>query len=287
MSHHRSIIITGDDFGSSPQVNRAIIQAHEQGVLTGASLMVTGEAWEEAVALAKAHPQLAVGLHLVLSSGRSVLPPDQIPALVDESGRFSSDLVRVGFRYQMNHRARTQVKREIQAQLEKFHQTGLRLSHVDGHQQMHLPPIVLKTLIELSEEFGIKAIRLPSEELRLTLRLDRSGWVEKVKLSLLFGLLRVGYAKRLLQEAGMNCAERVYGLLQTGRMTEEYLLGLIPQIRADRVEIYSHPIVEGADRFLIDPLGAHPAQLAALLSRRVRSALDSNGFRLGTYGEMN
>ena len=77
------IIMNADDFGASAAVNAAIIQAHRQGVLTSASLMVTGPAAAKAVALARQAPDLAVGLHLVVACGKSALPPDRIPHLVD------------------------------------------------------------------------------------------------------------------------------------------------------------------------------------------------------------
>src|SRR5206468_4073876 len=63
----RLLVVSGDDFGAAPEVNAAIVRAHRDGILTSASLMVTGDAVEEAVALARAHPRLAVGLHLVLA----------------------------------------------------------------------------------------------------------------------------------------------------------------------------------------------------------------------------
>src|SRR5262245_6511599 len=82
------LIINGDDFGYSEAVNRAIIRAHLEGILTSASLMVNERAAEDAVELAKAHPGMAVGLHLVLSQGRAALPHDEIPQITDSQGRF-------------------------------------------------------------------------------------------------------------------------------------------------------------------------------------------------------
>ncbi len=283
----RFVIVTGDDFGYSDGVNRAVIEAHERGVLTSASLMVTGEAFEEAVRLAHQHPRLAVGLHLVLVSGRSALPARQIPDLVDREGRFSSNVVLAGLRYQLHPKARRQIRLEIRAQLERFSQTGLKLSHVDGHRHMHLPPIVLQTLLELAKEFGIRAIRLPLEEMSTTLRLDREGWLEKAALSATFRLLRRVYAQRLFESAGIRFVDRVYGLLQSGRMTEEYLLGLIPKIQAERVEIYSHLTTETDGHSSRCHRGASPAQLAALLSDQVRQALVQHGFQLATYSQVN
>ncbi len=282
----RHLIVTGDDFGISAEVNRAIIQAHEEGILTSASLMVTGEAFDEAVALAQSHPRLGVGLHLVVVSGTAVLPPEKIPHIVDQKGCFPSDPVAAGLKYHFNKQARQELQMEIRAQLEKFQKTGLSLSHVDGHQHMHMPPVVLRILIGLAAEFKIKAIRLPHEELSVTLKIDRTRFAEKVKSAFIFKLLCAGYAKRYLRRAGIEFPERVYGLLQTGKMTENYLVQLIPKIQASSIEIYAHPITfkRGME---YDPMGASPEQLQALLSPRVRNVLENYGFRLGTYAELN
>jgi chitin disaccharide deacetylase len=271
----RSIIITGDDFGSSRGVNQAIIQAHCEGILTSASLMVTGEAFEEAVLLAHQHRRLAVGLHLVLIDGKAALPPGEVAHLTDGEGRFPSDPFVAGGRGHVSPAAVRQVHREIRAQLEKFRRTGLTLSHVDGHQHMHLTPAALTGLIRLAPEFKIRAVRVPSEELGLAIRIDRRALLEKIKLSAMFGMLRP-YAMRRLRSAGIRFPDRVYGLLQNGRVTEGYLLKLVPKIRADRVELYSHPAAEGSTD-----------QLTALVSGSVRKALDSQGFRLTTYHELN
>lgn len=283
-SWRRFAIINGDDFGFSRGVNRAIIKAHEQGVLTSASLMVTGEAFDEAVALAQAHPKLAVGLHLVLVCGQAVLPPSQIPHLVDWAGCFPLSPLKTGLRYQFNQPARRELHLEIRAQLEKFRSCGLQLSHVDGHLHMHSHPVVLRTLIDLADEFNIKVIRLPSEELKITLSLDRRNLLTKIIWSYIFGRLR-SYGEHLLKSRGIDFAERVYGLLASGYMSEEYLLGLIPQIQADFVEIYSHPAIVVEEEPTNGSIGAGQAELDALLSDRVRDMLVSKGFELINYND--
>ncbi|MBH8572570.1 hopanoid biosynthesis-associated protein HpnK [Nostocaceae cyanobacterium CENA369] len=282
LSHVRHIIINGDDFGFSRGVNQAIIKAHEQGVLTSTSLMVTGDAAKEAIALARTHPNLAVGLHLVLVCGRAVLPPSQIPHLVDSMGNFSNSPLQAGLRYQFHRAAREELRQEIRAQLEKFRESGLLLSHVDGHLHLHVHPGVLNILVEFAQEFDIRVIRLPSEELRMSLKLDRRELLTKLVWSAVFGGLR-RYGEGLLTSQGISFANRVYGLLQTGSMTEEYLLGLIPQIQADLVEIYSHPAVLKDGEPHNGPLGAGEIELAALLSEEVRQVLAINGFELTNY----
>lgn len=284
-SHRRFVIINGDDFGFSSGVNQAIIEAHKRGVLTSTSLMVTGEAFDEAVTLAHAYPNLAVGLHLVLVCGKAVLPPSTIPHLVDSGGHFPSNSFRAGLGYQFNTAARRELRLEIRAQLEKFRFCGLQLSHVDGHLHMHTHPVVLRTLVELADEFNIKVIRLPYEELRLTLGLDQNDLLNKLIWSIVFDRLR-SYGERLLTSKGIGFAERVYGLLQTGCMTEEYLLGLIPKIQANLVEIYSHPALVIAGEPLNGPAGAGEAELTAWLSQQVCEVLAKNGFELTNYNNL-
>lgn len=282
MQAQKFAIINGDDFGFSHGVNQAIIKAHKEGVLTSTSLMVTGEAFDEAVDLAHAHPSLAVGLHLVLVCGRAALPPSQIPHLVDEAGNFPYTPERSGLRYQFNRSTHEELQREIRAQLEKFRSTGLRLSHVDGHLHMHMHPLVLRILVDLADEFHIQVIRLPHEELGMSLRLDRQNLLTKLVWAGVFGGLR-RYGEGLLKSKGIGFADRVYGLLQTGSVTEEYLLGLIPQIQATRVEIYCHPAIAIPGEALNGPSGAGEAELAALLSGQVREVLAAKGFELTNF----
>ena len=244
--------------------------------------MVGGPACREAVELARAHPTLAVGLHLVVVDGIPVLPAEEIPHLVGRDGRFPARPVRMGLAYQFRPAARRELASEIRAQLERFRKTGLTLSHVDGHHHMHLHPFVLGTLLELSREFQIPAIRLPSEELGVTLALDRSGLPAKLAGTWVFKRLRK-YGERRLRAAGVLFSERVYGLLATGRMTEAYVLGLLPRIRANFAELYFHPAVAFAGEPLNGPPGSGSAELAALVSGRVRDALDANGFALTSY----
>jgi chitin disaccharide deacetylase len=275
----RTLIVTGDDFGFSRGVNRAVVEAYESGVLTNASLVVNADAAAEAVALARCRPDLAVGLHLVVVDGAATLPPSVIPRLADAGGRFRRSPVSAGLVYQFSGAARSQLQREIRAQLERFRDTGLELSHVDGHHHMHLHPVVLEILVGLAREFRIPAIRLPSEELGPALAFDGRNLAGKALWSGVFGLLRL-HGERRLRDTGIAFSERVYGLLETGRVTEPYLLDLIPRVRADCVEIYCHPAFASADEPSNGPPGSGPSELSALLSPRVREAIERSGFVL-------
>jgi chitin disaccharide deacetylase len=118
------LVVIADDFGASPAVNAAVVQAHRSGILTAASLMVNEAAFDEAVRFALATSTLAVGLHLALSLSRATLPASRIPALVNAEGRFPASSRPAGLRYQFSRRARVELEGEIRAQLDRFRATG-------------------------------------------------------------------------------------------------------------------------------------------------------------------
>jgi hopanoid biosynthesis associated protein HpnK len=192
----RLLIINGDDFGASHEVNRGIETAHEQGILTSASLMVGGRAVEEAVHISKRHPDLGVGLHLTLIQGNGTLPPHQIPDLVNIHGCFHHNPVLAGFRYFFQKSLHSQLSREIQAQIDKFFSFGLHPTHIDGHMNMHLHPVVIEQVLKLCARYQIRCLRLPKEDLGFHLRLDRRGLWGKTAHWIIFEIIRRGLKKR-------------------------------------------------------------------------------------------
>src|SRR4029453_17080244 len=147
-----------DDFGLTAGVNAGIVEAHEHGVLGSASLMVTAPAWEDAVAPAKATPNLDVGVHLTLVEERPVLPPERIPSLV-HNGRFWPSHRAVGTRWLQGRGGADEVQAELTAQLERFEATGLVASHLDGHQHLHLLPGVFAWVASAARLRGIRLVR--------------------------------------------------------------------------------------------------------------------------------
>ena len=120
----RQLIITSDDFGLSSGVNQAVEKAWQDGILTCASIMPGAAAFDEAVDIARRNPGLQVGLHLTLVQGKSVLPPEQIPGLVDKAGNFSNNPVTSGMRYFFDKGLYKQIKREIEAQILKVREAA-------------------------------------------------------------------------------------------------------------------------------------------------------------------
>lgn len=276
------LIINGDDFGYSTAVNRAIIQAHREGVLTSASLMVNEAAAVEAVALAKANPSLAVGLHLVLALGKAALPHAELPTITDVKGRFTDSSFQAGIKYYFSAAARRELRREMRAQFERFVKAGLNFSHVDGHTHLHQHPVIFDELIRLCEEFNVRRVRVVKGEMRLSLSLDRTHLPIKLVWGTVFNLLG-RWCERQLAGRGFVQPQKVYGLLQSGDMNENYLLGLLERMPKVSSEIYAHPLAFDADESAKRENPGGTTELKALLGSRLRQAIESAGFKLATY----
>jgi hopanoid biosynthesis associated protein HpnK len=237
----RRLIVTADDFGLALPVNEAVEEAYTHGILTAASLMVTAPAAADAVARARRLPGLGVGLHLVLVQGLPALPAAAIPDLVGPDGRFPTDPVRIGMRIFFEPAVRRQAEAEIRAQLELFRATGLPLDHVNGHHHFHQHPSLVGCLLRLAPEYGIRAVRLPVEPPLASYRAQGEGLAGRF-LGWLFSAARCLGMGRRLRRTGIACNDHLFGLHESGRMTEARVARFLEELPATGVaEIYAHP----------------------------------------------
>lgn len=272
------LIVSADDFGASEEVNAAIATAHRMGVLTCAGLMVAGRAARGAVEIAKNEPRLAVGLHLTLSNGSGVLAPERIPNLVDSESWFADSPTRAAMRYYFSARARRQLRMEIEAQFEAFAATGLRLSHVDGHQHLHAHPAVLPIVVELARKHGASGIRVPRDPVLPNLRADRSGLGSKAVTALGHAYL-ARCCWRALAGSGLATCDAVVGSMMSGRMTAGYVTRMIEQLDSSRVEVFFHPsVADSGQRF-----GPNRGDLRALLDPALHRLVEQPGYILTNY----
>ncbi len=281
------LIVTGDDFGLDPVVNDGIVTSHTNGILSAASLMVNGRGFEDAVRKAKATPSLRVGLHLVLVEGRSTLPHPEIPDITDGQNRFGTSVFGTGTRYFFSRKARQQLAKEIRAQFEKFHQTGLKFDHVNGHNHFHIHPSVLDIILEVASDYGKPSIRVPLEPLAKSIKAGPGHLMEKI----LSALLIVPWASALkvkLGRAGIRTADEVFGVYESGRVTEGYLLGIIQRLGPGVTEIYTHPSAGRCPEIEAHMPGyRHEEELKALTSPRVRAALEERKIRTIGFSDVH
>ena len=254
-------------------MNEAIERAHLQGILSTASLMVTGSAAADAVRRAKRLPHLRVGLHLVVVEGDAMLPA-ALPYVVDEMGRFPSDQARLGVDYFFRPAVRQQLAREVEAQYRAFMATGLRLDHANAHKHMHLHPTVGALLIRAGLEHGLPAMRVPSEPPGV---MRACGTAQGLGARALHAWTRL--LRRQGARAGLQMNDWAFGLAWTGHMTAERLLRLAPALPEGLSEVYFHPGTGPGT-----PGYEHEAELAALLDPAVREAFEAAGAAWAGYG---
>lgn len=270
----RRLIANADDFGRSSSINHAVIQAHQRGILTTASLMVNEPGFEQAVRLARETPSLGVGLHLSFLCGRSALGRDEIPSLVDSEGNFTESPVGAGMKYFFAPGVRRQLRAEMLAQFGKFRATGLPLDHVNGHLHLHLHPAILPALVEEGPRFGMRHARLTRDPFALNLRLAKGHWLYRATHALIFRLL-AARARASFHRAGLRHTDFVFGLLQNARVDEAYIRALLPLLPPGDSELYSHPSL---DEFR--------NEFEAMASPRLRSMADELQIRRIRYQDL-
>lgn len=285
----RRLIVTGDDFGLALPVNEAIEQAYRAGVLTCASLLVTGRAAADAVARARANPGLRVGLHLAVCEARPALPPAQLRGLLNARGELRAPVWALLQWLLPWHRSRLEA--EIRAQLALFADTGLPLDHITGHNHMQLHPAVLPILLRVAREHGSPPVRLPCEPLWPSLR---AAGVGRWPLRLPWLVMRPwsAYVKRRLAAAGLRTNDHLFGIYDCGRLELRRWLALLPRLPAGVSEIHCHPATRRCPELDASmPDYGHEAELAALLAPQLRAALAAadiqlmRGFRALVTGE--
>jgi chitin disaccharide deacetylase len=273
----KRLIVTADDFGVAQEVNEAVEAAHRNGILTTASLMVSGAAAADAVARARRLPKLRVGLHLVLTDGQPVLPPESVSRLVDGTGRFRTDMAGLGATIAFDRRARAELAAEIGAQFAAFAATGLELDHCNAHKHFHLHPVVGRLLSAIGARFGLRAVRVPLESSVVLRRIEpETSRAESLGIAP-FAL----WLRRICRSAGHLTPDRVFGLKWSGQMTRARLKALIAALPDGLSEIYLHPATGSYPGSA--PGYLYGEELAALTDPEVRAACREASIVLGSF----
>ena len=269
MTFRKQLIVNADDFGFTPDVNEGIVEAHSSGILTATTLMANGAAFDDAVRLARDHPSLDVGCHLVLVGGNSLLDGKPLPATLPQL------LVALA-------RRRIDAYGELHAQVQRILTAGIRPTHLDTHKHTHLAPPVLEAVARLSEEFGIRWVRRPFD-FPLT---AYSGAVPLGALAASRAMSVMGRKfQGILKAHHCRATNHFAGFQITGRFHTRQLVELLAAIPEGSTELMCHPGRCGA------ALRAAPtrlkesraAELAALTAPEVRDAISRAGIELVSY----
>ncbi|MFF3022201.1 chitin disaccharide deacetylase [Gottfriedia sp. NPDC057948] len=153
------LIVNADDFGYSKGVNYGIIEAHLNGIVNSATMMMNMYAVEHGIELAKLHPTLGLGVHLVLTAGKPLLTGLQ--TIVDQNG----DFLKNSYWYDNPVINVEEVEKEWDAQIQKFLSYGLNPSHLDSHHHVHMTPILHPVIAKLSQKYNLPVRISPKSQI--------------------------------------------------------------------------------------------------------------------------
>jgi predicted glycoside hydrolase/deacetylase ChbG (UPF0249 family) len=283
------LIINADDFGLTPGVNRAIAELHQAHALTSATLMATGPAFDDAVAIAHANPTLGVGCHIVLTDGVPVLPPERIPTLIGPDRKtFRPSLIDFLQALLLGNIHEVDIVREAAAQIQKLQLAGIRITHLDTHKHTHLFPAVLRPLLGLAERGNIRAIRQPFEQ-QWSLALAHGNRTRRLLVKVLGGLKTSFERQPEVRNAHVLTTDGTIGISATGNLYVQTLHEILHAMPTEGTfELCCHPGYNDSDLDRITTrLRTHrDVERNALLAEVPAIALHPNAPQLINYGDL-
>jgi predicted glycoside hydrolase/deacetylase ChbG (UPF0249 family) len=280
------VVFHGDDFGLTAAVNDGILEAYDRGLLRSTSLIVSGIAAEDAASAVRRHPGLDVGLHATLVEERPVLPPQEIPSLV-RGERFLPDFRTVGLRYAVGRWRPSEACAEIAAQWDRLAELGLRASHCDGHQHLHLLPGLLPAVVEQARARGIGFVR--SRPVEPVWRGE--PLVRRCEFLALAGISALARWRARRRGTGGSSFVTVGFSSAGGTLTQERLLEVLDRLRQPArpvVEVMLHPGRADADtRRRYGHWGYRwESDLALLCDPRLADELDRRGIEVTSFRDL-
>jgi hopanoid biosynthesis associated protein HpnK len=283
----KRLIVNADDFGLTRNVNRAIVNGHQRGIITSTSLMANGKAFDDAVELSRKVPTLGVGIHINLVEGRPVSEKTALGCLVTPEGEFYGGLDILTRRVM---RGRITPAR---AQIEKVVAAGIEVTHLDSHKHTQLLPGIFKLMTRLAKEYGISAIRCTVEFGALSRALAGDGMrmrLMKLKQWLMAKAIQPSSARQRAEAAsiGIRCPDSFFGVTETGFLDERALDRILAALPEGTSELMCHPGY--ADHELKELptrlVAQREVELRALTQPELKGHLAKKGICLISYREI-
>ncbi|MCL7452735.1 MAG: ChbG/HpnK family deacetylase [Anaerolineae bacterium] len=275
------LIVNADDYGRAPGICRGILEAHRSGIVTSTTVMVNQPGVESHLAAALAQPALGVGLHLVFTAGKPLLPPQRVPGLVDGSGIFL-DQHTVWARAEEMPIA--QLRQELSAQIQRFAGLAGRLpDHLDCHHFAHLYPPFFQLYADLAAEYRLP-LRVPFPvESEFRIALGSLPYLEGFPADHVRGLIATN--SNLLRTRGLAYPDHFVGSF-FGRpaLTLDHLFRLLEALPPGVSELMCHPGYDDPALAGSSYRAEREVELSLLTDRRLRARVDALDIELVTFG---
>jgi hopanoid biosynthesis associated protein HpnK len=285
----RRLIINADDFGLTRGVNRAIVEAHEHGVVTSATLMANGPAFEDAVRTAQSVPRLSIGCHVLLVDGSPVLNAAQVSTLVGSGSqaRFGCGIGKFSLRALTGRLDSSQIEAEATAQICKLQTAGITVSHLDTHKHTHMFPQVFRPLLRAAGNSGVRAVRNPFEVIRISVAAGRPElWKRYGEVKLLRNL--ANKFRKATRDAGVITPDGTLGIVATGTLDDRLFRLIIEKLPEGTWEFVCHPGYNDAELDGVQTRlrESREHELQVLKSPETRDLLTRNGIELISYRDL-
>jgi predicted glycoside hydrolase/deacetylase ChbG (UPF0249 family) len=286
----KNLIVNADDLGWTEGVNRGIAEAHRKGLVTSTSLLANGRAFDSALEVARANPELGVGVHLNLSDGPPTAQPEDVRGLLNSSGELEGSPESLLLRIAGRSLEPSEVEREWDAQIQKIRSAGVAPTHLDGHKHVQMLPGLFEIALRLAKKHGIRAIRVSHEESKLRAVLSYGG-DQNTGVLLKQGVQARGLkllardAREMADHAGLVTTNYFCGIAQTGVLNREGLENLLKNLPEGVTELMCHPGYADEDlkRSATRLQRSRQTELEILTDPGIRKLVATQGIRLISY----
>ncbi|MDP2928936.1 MAG: ChbG/HpnK family deacetylase [Candidatus Omnitrophota bacterium] len=271
MSGVKYLIVTADDLGLTKSINEGISRACRDGIVKSVSVIPTGEAFEDALKTIKDLSLKEIGAHLSLTETKPIL----------KSSKFFKDHNQLFFDLFLKRVDLREVYIELKAQIELLSNSGVKITHINSHEHVHIIPEILDIFIALAKEFNIPAIRYPRND-RAARPLDINDTYKKIILSHFSGR-----TKDIFKTSGLLYTDSFLGLLDAGKLKENLLMEMLNGLKNGITELVCHPGFLSPEvlEYYRWHMGCEE-ELFALTDDRIKNTIKNNNIRLITYGEL-
>jgi predicted glycoside hydrolase/deacetylase ChbG (UPF0249 family) len=287
----KNLIVNADDLCWTPGVNRGIVEAFRNGIVTSTSLLANGAAFGDGVEAARSARGLGVGVHLNLSDGAPVADRETVTSLLNDDGVFAGGPESLLLRRASRGLVLREVEAEWDAQIEKARDGGIEPTHLDGHKHVHMLPGLFEIALRLAKRHGIGAIRVSLEASSLRAALSagekqRTGVVMKQGVQARGLKLLARDARKQAGRAGIATADYFCGIAQTGELTREGVKQFLKSLPEGTTELMCHPgyADEALQKTATRLQDSRRTELEILTDTEIRNLVASQGIRLIDYG---
>ncbi len=287
----KNLIVSADDLGWTDGVNRGIVEAFRNGIVTSTSLLANGAAFAGGVQAARSAPGLGVGVHLNLSDGPPAADRETVASLLNVDGEFAGGPESLLLRRVRRGLLLAEVENEWNAQIQKVRDAGIAPTHLDGHKHVHMLPGLFELALRLAKRHNIGAIRVSLEASSLRTALA-SGARQNVGMVMKQGVQARGLkllardAREQAARTGISTADYFCGIAQTGELTREGVEQFVKCLPDGTTELMCHPgyadaALQKTPTRLQD---SRQTELQILTDTGIRNLVASLGIRLIDYG---